>query len=70
MSNTRRTSASHPAQAAPASRRGRAAPAGKAAHRVTDTVAREGDLITFAPTGEQVRITAIRDGEITFEKLP
>jgi hypothetical protein len=38
--------------------------------RVVDAVVQEGDLITFAPTGEKVRITKIERGQITFEKSP
>jgi hypothetical protein len=35
-----------------------------------DAVVKVGTAITFAPTGEKVRITKIERGEITFEKLP
>jgi len=35
-----------------------------------DAVVKVGTAITFAPTGERVRITKIEGGEITFEKLP
>lgn len=35
-----------------------------------DAVVKVGTAITFAPTGEKVRITKIEGGEITFEKLP
>lgn len=35
-----------------------------------DTVVREGDLITFDPTGEQLKITKIDGETITIEKLP
>lgn len=34
------------------------------------TVVREGDLITFDPTGEQLKITKIEGETITIEKLP
>ena len=35
-----------------------------------DTVVRVGTAITFAPTGERLRVAKIENGEITFEKLP
>ena len=35
-----------------------------------DAVVKVGTAITFAPTGEKLRITKIEDGRITFEKLP
>ena len=35
-----------------------------------DAVVKVGTAITFAPTGERLRITKIEGGEITFEKLP
>jgi hypothetical protein len=34
------------------------------------TVVREGDLITFEPTGEQLKIAKIEGETITIEKLP
>lgn len=37
---------------------------------VYNTVVREGDSITFDPTGEELKITKIKDGTITIEKLP
>ena len=33
-----------------------------------DTVVEEGDLITFAATGEQLRVAKVENGTITFEK--
>lgn len=38
--------------------------------RHLDTVVRVGTAITFAPTGERLRVTKIEHGRITFEKLP
>ena len=35
-----------------------------------DTVVKEGDLITFDPTGEQLKIAKIEGETITVEKLP
>ena len=35
-----------------------------------DTVVREGDMITFDPTGEQLKIAKIDGETITLEKLP
>jgi hypothetical protein len=35
-----------------------------------DTVVRVGTAITFAPTGERLRVAKIEEGQITFEKLP
>ena len=35
-----------------------------------DTVVREGDLITFDPTGEILKIAKIEGETITIEKLP
>lgn len=35
-----------------------------------DAVVRVGTAITFAPTGERLRVAKIEDGKITFEKLP
>jgi hypothetical protein len=35
-----------------------------------DTIVRVGTAITFAPTGERLRVAKIEDGKITFEKLP
>ena len=40
------------------------------AHRVFKTTVEEGDLITFDPTGEQLKIAKIERGRITFEKRP
>ena len=40
------------------------------AHRVYRTQVAEGDVIRFDPSGEQLRVTKIEDGQITFEKLP
>ena len=40
------------------------------AHRVFNTTVEEGDLITFDPTGEQLKIAKIERGRITFEKRP
>ena len=37
---------------------------------VFNTVVREGDMITFDPTGEQLKITKIDGETITIEKLP
>ncbi len=37
---------------------------------VYNTVVREGDRITFDPTGEELKITRVKDGTITVEKLP
>lgn len=34
------------------------------------TTVEEGDLITFDPTGEQLKIAKIERGRITFEKRP
>jgi hypothetical protein len=38
--------------------------------RHLDTVVRVGTAITFAPTGERLRVTKIAHGRITFEKRP
>lgn len=38
--------------------------------RHLDTIVRVGTAITFAPTGERLRVAKIEDGKITFEKLP
>ena len=46
------------------------APASAAGVRHLDTVVRVGTAITFAPTGERLRVAKIEDGKITFEKLP
>jgi hypothetical protein len=35
-----------------------------------DAVVRVGTAITFAPTGERLRVAKIENGKITFEKLP
>ena len=35
-----------------------------------DAVVRVGTAITFAPTGERLRVAKIENGQITFEKLP
>lgn len=35
-----------------------------------DTIVHEGDMITFGPTGEKLRVSRIAHGEITFEKFP
>jgi hypothetical protein len=35
-----------------------------------DAIVRVGTAITFAPTGERLRIAKIENGKITFEKLP
>ena len=35
-----------------------------------DTVVNEGDMITFGPTGEQLKIAKIDGETITIEKLP
>lgn len=40
------------------------------AHRVFKTTVEVGDLITFDPTGEQLKIAKIERGRITFEKRP
>jgi len=45
-------------------------PARSAGVRHLDAVVRVGTAITFAPTGERLRVTKIEKGEITFEKLP
>jgi len=42
----------------------------RAGVRHLDTVVRVGTAITFAPTGERLRVTRIEHGRITFEKLP
>ena len=42
----------------------------KASVQQFDAVVKVGTAITFAPTGERVRITKIEGGEITFEKMP
>ena len=34
-----------------------------------DTLVKEGDFITFAPSGEQLRVAKIERGAITFEKI-
>jgi hypothetical protein len=39
-------------------------------HRTFRTQVAEGDVIQFAPTGEQLRVTKIEADRITFEKLP
>jgi hypothetical protein len=41
-----------------------------AEHRTFSTQVAEGDVIHFAPTGEELRVTKIANGRITFEKLP
>jgi hypothetical protein len=38
--------------------------------RTFNTQVSEGDVIHFDPTGEQLRVTKIEKGRITFEKLP
>lgn len=38
--------------------------------RLFSTRVVEGDVIRFDPTGEQLRVTKIEKGQITFEKLP
>ncbi len=55
---------------APAGRGGQARRKDAPKGRMVDTVVREGDLITFGPTGEQVRVARIEGGTITFEKRP
>ena len=35
-----------------------------------DAIVRVGTAITFAPTGERLRVAKIENGQITFEKLP
>ncbi len=42
----------------------------RAGVRHLDAIVRVGAAITFAPTGERLRVAKIEDGEITFEKLP
>lgn len=42
----------------------------KGAHTTFDTVVREGDLITFDPTGEILKIAKIEGDTITIEKFP
>jgi hypothetical protein len=42
----------------------------KASVQTFDAVVKVGTAITFAPTGERLRIAKIEGGEITFEKLP
>lgn len=37
--------------------------------RVFRTQVEVGDVISFDPTGEQLRVSKIADGQITFEKL-
>ncbi len=64
MKNAKR----HAVAASPAS----VAPSRAAASRPRhfDTVVKVGDRITFDPTGEQLRVAKIENGQITFEKLP
>jgi len=42
----------------------------RGSRHVFDTVVKEGDLITFDPTGEQLKVAKIEGGQITFEKTP
>ena len=39
-------------------------------HRIFRAEVGEGDVISFDPTGEQLRVSKIENGRITFEKLP
>ena len=64
MKNAKAKAAARPANA-PASK-----PKANRSARVIDAIVEEGDLITFTPTGEQVRITKVEAGRITFEKSP
>jgi hypothetical protein len=41
-----------------------------AGHRVFRAQVEVGDVISFDPTGEQLRVSKIENGQITFEKLP
>jgi hypothetical protein len=52
----------------PAVKSARRAPASAVRH--LDTIVRVGTAITFAPTGERLRVAKIEKGQITFEKLP
>lgn len=45
-------------------------PASKSDMRQFDATVKVGTAITFAPTGEKVRVAKIANGTITFEKLP
>jgi hypothetical protein len=45
-------------------------PAKRSSIQHFDTMAEVGTAITFAPTGEKLRIAKISAGKITFEKLP
>lgn len=38
--------------------------------KVFDAIVEEGDLISFDPTGEKLRVTKIDGGKIVFEKTP
>ena len=44
--------------------------AAKSSQRQFDTLVEVGTAITFAPTGEKLRVAKIANGTITFEKLP
>ncbi len=58
-------------RAKPTQGKGRkSSPARKSNTQQFDAVVKVGTAITFAPTGEKLRITKIEGGEITFEKLP
>ena len=68
--SARRKPRAKPNRLAKAARRSRRGPARASAVRHLDTVVREGTAITFAPTGERLRVAKIEAGKITFEKLP
>ena len=45
-------------------------PASRSTTTHLDAIVRVGTAITFAPTGERLRVAKIENGQITFEKLP
>lgn len=57
-------------KAKPAQGKGRKTPSPRKDVRQFDAVVKVGTAITFAPTGERVRITKIEGNKITFEKSP
>jgi hypothetical protein len=65
---TARASRAKSKRAAKSTRAPRRAAASAVRH--LDTIVRVGTAITFAPTGERLRVAKIEDGQITFEKLP
>lgn len=66
-SRAKSQSSSFPSNASPRSSAGASR---KGQSTTFDTVVREGDMITFDPTGEILRIAKIDGETITIEKLP